>query len=432
MKLYIKGGEPLFGTVKIDSSKNALLPIIAGTILTSGVTVIRNVPRISDIDNLLKILVMLDIKPAFKDGDLWIDTTDIKYNDISGDTAKKIRGSIFVLGAIIGRFGRASIPYPGGCAIGSRPVDMHLSGFQDLGIKVTEKNDVINCQRAVGPNRSARRDGTFYVDLDFPSVGATENFILASVIGKNRVQIRNAAREPEVEALCNFLISCGARICGVGTSTITIHGVKTLNATDHTTIPDRINTGSMLCAVAACGGDVTLENVIPEHNRSLISKLVKCGYDITVGANTIRIIAVRRPKAIPSTHTSVYPGFPTDTQSQFAVVMSIARGSSSITENMFENRFQYAPHLRKLGAQTFEQGKNLNIRGVTSLRASDDETKPTELTASDLRGGVALVIAALSAEGASVIHNAEYVYRGHANIDGDFIKLGGNITRIDN
>ncbi|MDR0462486.1 MAG: hypothetical protein LBG88_04135 [Christensenellaceae bacterium] len=244
MKLHIKGGAPLCGTLEIDSSKNALLPIIAGTILTEGITTIKKVPRISDIENLLKILVTLGIKARFHNGDLVIDTSDIVYSAVTGGTASKIRGSIFVLGAIIGRFGKASVPYPGGCAIGERPIDLHLQGLRDLGVRIEEKNEVISCKQG-----DSHIDTDLY--LDFPSVGATENFILASVIGKKRVRIVNAAREPEVEDLCNFLRSCGATICGAGTSVITIHGVKALHGTIYTAIPDRINPGRINMAPLA-------------------------------------------------------------------------------------------------------------------------------------------------------------------------------------
>ena len=427
-KLYIEGGRPLNGTIAIDSSKNALLPIIAGTILTNGVTVLKNVPKISDIENLLKILVSLNIRARFKNGDLEIDTRNITYSAISPETAGKIRGSIFVLGAIVGRFGVAQVPYPGGCAIGARAIDLHLQAFKDLGIRASEKNNIITCKR--GKSSGAE------IFLDFPSVGATENAILASVLGSRRVRIINCAREPEVTDLCNFLNSCGAMICGQGSSTITVQGVKQLNGCTYSAIPDRINTGTYMIAVACCGGDVTFTNTVPMHNANLISKLRQCGCDVITSPTsgeygTIRVTSVSRPRAMGVIHTAPYPGFPTDLQSQIATLASMARGTTIITENLFENRFQYMDGLKSLGAKLCAKDKTITINGVGNLSASYDENYPTKLNATDLRGGVSLVIAGLCSPGWSVINNADYIYRGYQNIDGDLIKLGANIIRVD-
>jgi len=440
-KLHIHGGAPLNGTIAVDSSKNALLPIIAATILTRGVTVLKNVPRISDIDNLLHILIALNIRPTWRDGDLVIDTTDITYNEITSATAAKIRGSIFVLGAILGRFRTASVPYPGGCAIGSRPIDLHLQGLRDLGVRVIEKNGVITCKKT-----NTRKE----VFLDFPSVGATENLILASVLGKTRTIIHGAAREPEVVDLCNFLNAAGAAICGHGTSTITIQGVPALAGTTYTAIPDRIITGSYLIAAATCGGKVTLTNTIAAHNENLIDKLRKAGCGIHINSDKITITtgppftkgvpAIRGRgflRALGTVHTAPYPGFPTDLQSQLAVLQTISRGTTHITENLFENRFRYVPELKKLGAKIcVTRDKSITIKGVKSLTAAhfsvnNSSLGATQLHATDLRGGVALVIAALAAPGSSVIHNAEYIYRGHAAIERDLASLGANIIRTD-
>ena len=412
------------GTIKMDRSKNALLPIIAATILTEGVTILKNVPRISDIDNLLKILISMNIRPSYKNGDLYIDTRDIEYNTVNPEIAGKIRGSIFVLGAILGRFGRATVPYPGGCAIGSRPIDLHLQGLRDLGVNVTERNELIECT-----DKSTARDRVVY--LDFPSVGATENLIMASVRGRSRVKITGCAREPEVEDLCNFLVACGAKICGIGTDTIIIHGVKSLSAVTYTAIPDRINTGSYLIAVAACGGSVTITDAEPKHNANLISKLKKMGCEITTTADTISITAVRRPRALGTVHTAPYTGFPTDLQSQLCALCAVSRGVTAVTENLFENRFKFVPELTKLGARFCVGTKSVTVSGVRALNASFDEDAPVNLYAADLRGGVAIVIAALTANGKSVVHNAEYIYRGHAAIERDLAGLGANIIRID-
>jgi len=427
-KLLIDGGAPLRGVIAVTPSKNALLPIIAGTILTEGVTVLRNVPRITDIDNLLHILLALGIKVKWQNGDLVIDTREIGApQSFPVGAAGKIRGSIFVLGAILGRFKRSAVPYPGGCAIGERPIDLHLQAFKDLGVRVTEKNGLIECKKAA--TRQAQQD----VYLDFPSVGATENVLLACALGRNRVRIHNAAREPEVVDLCNFLNACGAMICGHGTSTITVAGVTALCGTSYTAIPDRINTGSYLLAAAACGGHVKLTNVVPAHNENLIAKLRKSGCDIRTDTNSITITREGgiRVKPLGTVHTAPWPGFPTDLQSQLATLQAVSKGVTAVTENLFENRFKHLAELQKLGAKVCIKNKTAIVTGVRNLVASSDERAPLELFAGDLRGGVALVIAALCARGTSVVKNAEYIYRGHAEIERDLAGVGANIIRID-
>ena len=420
----IEGGNRLNGTLRIDSAKNAILPILAATVLVNGQTVLRNIPKISDIDNMLHILSSLGAKIEWKDNDLYIDTTQLCRNEIPPDTAARIRGSIFILGSILGRFKTARVPYPGGCAIGSRPIDLHIQGFRDLGIRVFENDGYITC---TAPRKNTDRS----VYLDFPSVGATENLILASVLGSGKTKIINPAREPEVIDLVDFLNACGARICGAGTDTISVHGVKTLSGTVYTPIPDRIITGSYLIAAATVGGEITLTNVRPEHNENLISKLRRCGCEINSRGNTITLKSPKqRPAALGSVQTSPYPGFPTDLQSQLAVLQSISKGSCVITENLFESRFKYVPELCKMGAKVCIKDRNANITGVQKIRAGT-EISPLNVTATDLRGGVALVIAALCAHGKTVVHNAEYIMRGHQSIESDLLSLGANIIRID-
>ena len=407
------------GNITIDTSKNALLPIIASTILTEGVTTLRRVPRITDIDNLLRILIGQGITAQWNDGDLTIDTTKINYAPVNAEVAAKIRGSIFVMGAILGRFGRANIPFPGGCAIGNRPIDLHIQALRDMGVTIKTNAEALEC--ASPKNRKSTE-----IFLDFPSVGATENAIMAAVIGRARVKITGAAREPEVEDLCNFLNACGAMICGQGTSIIIIQGVRALHGVTYTAIPDRINTGSYMLAVATVGGNVTLHNVVPSHNANLISKLRRAGADITVDKDTITVRASGRLRGFGTVHTAPYPGFSTDLQSQLAVAATVAKGDTVITENLFENRFKYVPNLEKLGAKICEKEKSIHITGVPKLVAGS-ETSPAVLAATDLRAGVALVIAGMAAEGRSVVHNAELVYRGHAQIEGDLARIGANI-----
>ena len=424
MKLLIEGGNQLFGTIQISGAKNACLPIIAATVLTNGKTVLRNVPRILDIENLLYILSGLGCKIKWQDGDLYIDTTNITYNEINENAAKRIRGSVFVLGSLIGRFKMAKLPYPGGCAIGDRPIDLHVSGFKKIGIKVRETKTHIVCKSGI------TRCGV--VHLDFPSVGATENLILAAAIGNGVTMIHNAAREPEVVDLCRFLRKCGACIHGEGTDTIKITGVKELCGTDYSPVPDRIVTGSYMLAVASVGGDVLLTNTDATHNANLIDKLKSSGVDVFTTKDTIRIKTTGRQNAttINSIHTGVYPGFPTDLQSQFVVWRCLHKGNFQLTENLFEGRFKYIDELEKLGLRGCTNNRTVKIHGNVKFISGTHEN-PLELNATDLRGGVALVIAALAADGVTVINNANYIARGHENIARDLANLGANIIDVN-
>ena len=422
MRIHITGGQPLVGSVRVGGAKNACLPILAACVLVDGKTIIRDVPKIRDIDNLLHILAGLGIRIEWHDGDVHLDTEGIGYNEINAESAKKIRGSIFLLGSILGRFKRAKLPYPGGCKIGARPIDLHLGGFSDIGITVRESKQFVSC------NSRKMKGGVVY--LDFPSVGATENLVLASVRGRNTVKIINAAKEPEVVDLCDFLIACGACITGHGTDTIVVHGVDVLRGVTYTPIPDRINTASYMLAVAATGGDVMITNVIPQHNAGLIRRLEKLGVSFRVGANRIRVISSGRDSQLPvkslTIQTAPYPGFSTDIQSQFAA-MAASRGIGClITENLFESRFRYLAELEKFGVRSCLKGRVANVRGVGVLTAGTRET-PLVVFATDLRGGVAMVIAALVADGETIIENAEQIARGHADIVGEFQKLGANI-----
>jgi len=415
IKLVIEGGNKLRGNIRIDSAKNAVLPILAGTVLVNDVVRLKNVPKLIDIHNMLQILASLGVKIRWDKRDLIIDSRDMTSSDATALESRTIRGSIFLLGSILGRFRTARLTYPGGCAIGNRPIDLHIQGLRDLGVTVREKAGFITC--------SSRRARGGDVYLDFPSVGATENLMMASVLGRNSVRIINAAKEPEVVDLANFLNHCGARIHGAGTSTITIEGVKSLSGCEYTPIPDRIITGSYMLAVASAGGSVTLENTVPGHNQSLITKLVKSGCKINYTEDKIFIESDGRNKSIASIQTSPYPGFPTDLQSQISAYQTICRGVSTVTENLFESRFKFVPELVKMGARVTVRDRTAIINGVDHLDGSLVE-------AQDLRGGVALVIAALSARGTTVIENAEYIYRGHANIEDDLARVGANIIKL--
>ena len=436
VKLLIEGGNRLSGAVRVDSSKNALLPIIAACVLVDGQVTLLDVPKISDTDNMLHILAGVGCRVRREGADVHIDASGLSCSEINSasamsSSAQKIRGSLIVLGALLGRFKSARIPYPGGCAIGNRPIDLHIQGLRDLGVVVSERNGFISC------NGKRFAGGTVY--LDFPSVGATENLVLAATLGKTSTTIINAAKEPEVTDLCNFLNACGACIRGAGTSTISINGVAKLRGVTYTAIPDRIITGSYLIAVAAVGGNVTLTNTRPQHNESLVTKLRKSGCTVNCYDDKIQIEAAgatspraARARSLGSIQTSPYPGFPTDLQSQMTVYQALCRGTSTVTENLFESRFKYIPELVKLGAKITVRDRTAIVTGVDGLAAATGVASAAlALTASDLRGGVALVIAALAAEGRTVINNADFIYRGHQAIESDLAALGANVIKIE-
>lgn len=418
MRLRIEGGNRLSGTIKIDAAKNAVLPILAACVLVPDKVLLRDIPKLIDIDNMLHVLATLGVECKWQGGDLMIDSRNMTGADATAVEARAIRGSIFLLGGILGRFKQARVALPGGCAIGNRPIDLHIQGLRDIGVSVRERNGTILC------NSVRARGGA--VHLDFPSVGATENLILASAVGRNTVRIINAAKEPEIVDLANFLNACGGRVRGAGTSTIVIEGVKTLTGCTYTPIPDRIITGSYMIAVAAVGGNVVLTNAKAAHNESLITKLIKVGCRINCFDDKIHIMNEKsvRKQSLISIQTSPYPGFPTDLQSQIAVLQAMGRGTSAITENLFENRYKYVPELTKMGAKITVRDRVAIITGVPRLGG-------TAVSAMDLRGGVALVIAAIAAEGITEIHNAEYIYRGHQAIERDLAAVGANIIKVD-
>lgn len=410
----------MHGVVRVQSAKNACLPILAATVLVTGKTIIRDVPKIRDVENLLHILSGLGARVKWHNGDVHLETTNLFNNEINHEAAKKIRGSIFLLGSILGRFKSARLPFPGGCKIGARPIDLHLGGLRDIGVTVKTTKDYITC--------TTRKISGGVVYLDFPSVGATENLILASALGRSTIKIVNAAREPEVVDLCNFLQKCGARICGEGTDTITVHGTNSLVGVDYRPIPDRINAGSYMLAAATVGGDVTVQNIRIDHNANLIRKLEKSGVELRLGADFVRIKTTGKPhKNVASVQTAAFPGFSTDLQSQFAVFAATGNGECAITENLFESRFRYLPELEKFGVRTCTKGRVAAIHGGTKLTAGTTEL-PLHVEATDLRGGVAMVIAGLSAKGKTTVTNAEQIARGHEDIVRDFAKLGADIT----
>ena len=408
----IEGGHKLEGTVKISGSKNSALPIIAATILNAGKTTLYNVPNIQDTQMMYKILETLGAKIEKKNGKIKIDTSKIEKFEIPPELMHKMRSSVILAGALLGRYKKAIFSYPGGCDIGSRPIDLHLKSFEKLGIQVNQNHGNIEC--------NAEKIKGEKIDLDFPSVGATENAILASILAEGTTIITNAAREPEIIDLQNFLNKMGAKIVGAGTDEIQIEGVKKLKDISYNIMPDRIETGSFLCFAAATKGNIILENVNATHITPIISKLEEAECKIETSKNKIKIIAPKKLKAI-DIKTMPYPGFPTDLQSVFASMLTIAKGTSIIVENIFENRYKYTQELNKMGAKITVEGKSAIIRGTRKLYGAD-------VKATDLRGGAALVLAGLIAKGKTQVDDIEYILRGYEKLDYKLQNLGANIN----
>lgn len=408
----IEGGRKLTGEVDISGSKNASLPIIAATLLNKGITKLYNVPNIHDVQIMLKILKVLGCKIKKSSGKIVIDSRKINKKEIPEELMNQMRSSVILAGALISRNKEVVFSYPGGCDIGARPIDLHLEGFRKIGIDIEEKSGYIkcNCDNIIGSE----------ITLDFPSVGATENIMLASVYGEGTTIIKNAAREPEIIDLQNFLIKMGANIEGAGESIITIEGInKVKKDISYTVMPDRIEAGTMLCAAAITGGNIKINKVIPEHISSVIYKLEKMGCIINSKKNSIYIEAPKKLKA-EDIKTMPYPGFPTDMQSIMASVLTVSKGSSIVVENIFENRYKYTNELIKMGAKIKVEGKTAVFKGVRKLTGA-------KVKSTDLRGGAALVVAGLSAKGKTEITNIEYILRGYENLEGKLKKLGAKI-----
>lgn len=409
----IEGGVKLKGEAVVSGSKNASLPIIAASLLNKGITKLYNVPDIHDVKVMLKILRNIGCKIKKNNGKIIIDSSNVKTFEIPEELMRQMRSSVITAGALIGRFNKATFSYPGGCDIGARPIDLHLKAFQALGINVEEESGYINCKASeiIGKR----------IQLDFPSVGATENILLASVYAKGETVIINAAMEPEIIDLQNFLNKMGAKISGAGTNEIKIVGVKKLKDVSHNIIPDRIEAGTLLCCAAVTGGEILLKNVIPEHITPVLDKLEECGCTLKVGKDNVFLQAPKKLKAV-DIKTMPYPGFPTDMQSVFCSMLTTAKGSSVVIENIFENRYKYASELNKMGAKIVIEGRTAVIKGVRKLSGA-------KVYANDLRGGAALILAGLVAKNKTKVYNIEYILRGYENIDLKLNKLGAKITR---
>ena len=414
-KYIINGGNKLYGNVEIQSAKNSVLPILAASVLTDEKVTLVNVPHISDVRNMVNILSCLGCKAVYDGNNIIIDSSSADCFEIPSALAHELRSSVFLLGSVISRFRSAKIAYPGGCDIGLRPVDLHLTGLKRLGVKITKKNGYILC-------KCDKLSGN-EIMLDCPSVGATENIMLAAVKAEGVTVIKNAAREPEIEDLQNFLNLIGAKVAGAGSGTIVIEGVKSLSGCEYKPIPDRIEAGTFLIGTAMCGGEITAEGVYPENISSLIHKLTENGCKIRIDNDKIVLENHRKLTSVKTIETQPYPGFPTDLQAQFTALCCICTGHSIVTENLFETRFKYVTELRKMGADVTVFGRNAFVRGV-------DKFKGAQVLAHDLRGGAALVLAGLAAEGRSEVMDISHIDRGYGSFEYKLRKLGADIVRV--
>lgn len=413
LSYIIEGGNKLQGTTYVSGSKNASLPILAASIL-SPKTTLYNAPEIYDTEKTIQILNILGCKIKKHKGKLIIDSSNIKEVQIPDRLMRELRSSVILAGALISRFKKAVFSYPGGCDIGARPIDLHLNGFRKLGINVEEEAGYIKCtaDKIIGAD----------INLDFPSVGATENIMLASVFAEGETTINNAALEPEIVDLQKALNKMGAKIQGAGTNTIKIKGVKKLKEASYNIMPDRIEAGTLLVATAMTGGNIQLKNAHEEHLIPVIHKLEEMGCKIGIKNDIIELTAPKKLKAV-DIKTMPYPGFPTDMQSVFGALFTTAKGTSLIIENIFENRYKYTNELKRMGAKITIEGKTAIIKGTKKLTGAD-------VNSTDLRGGAALVVAGLAAKGTTTVNNIEYVLRGYEDLAGKLNSLGANITKV--
>ena len=410
-KFIIQGGNRLQGEVKISGSKNAALPIVAATILNKGKTTLYNVPNIHDVQTMFEILKEIGGKVQKKNNKVIIDTSKIHTYEIPDNLMRQMRSSVILAGALIGRYHQARFSCPGGCDIGARPIDLHLKGFEKLGINIKEEYGEIICttDKILGTQ----------IHLDFPSVGATENIILAACLAEGTTIITNAAKEPEIGDLVKYLNKMGAKIKGEGTDKIEITGVKNLLEVSYNIMPDRIEAGTYLVAGAITGGKVKLVNVNPEHIEPILNKLEEANCKLKVEKSTIEIEAPKRVKAV-DIKTMPYPGFPTDLQSILGALLATAKGTSIITENIFESRYKYVQELNRMGAKIKVEGRTAIIKGTKRIQGAN-------VVATDLRGGAALILEALVAKGTTQIDNIHYILRGYENIEEKLRSLGAKI-----
>ena len=415
----IKGGTPLNGEVTISGAKNAAVAILPAAILVRGKCRVENVPDISDVRTLLRILEDIGAVITYEEpGTVVLDCTNISNTHPNPELVRKMRASYYLMGALMSRFGTANVALPGGCNFASRPIDQHIKGFRALGADVEETEDYVNITPGPDGLHGSR------ISLDVVSVGATVNIMMAATLLPGQTVIENAAKEPHIVDLANFLNTMGARISGAGTDTVKIRGVESLQGGTYAIIPDQIEAGTYMAAVVAAGGNVLVKNVIPKHMDCITSKLQEMGARVINYDDAIRVQSSGKLR-YTTVKTRPYPGFPTDMQAQICVCMALASGVSRLTENVYETRFfGYCTELQEMGANILINGKTAIVTGCEKLRGA-------EVSAHDLRAGAALIIAGLTAEGTTVVRNAHFVERGYENIVNKLTALGADITRLD-
>lgn len=417
-KLVINEGAALKGTVRVGSSKNSVLPILAASILGEGKSIIDEVPNLNDVKIMHQLLESIGVHAVFLNNNksLSIDSSSLLNTEAPYELVNKMRASFLIMGPLLARVGIAKVPHPGGCAIGSRPVDLHLKGFAAMGAEIAQENGYITVT-------SSQRLKGAKIYLDFPSVGATENIMMAATLADGQTIIENAASEPEIVDLATFLTIMGADIKGAGTDTIRIIGVDSLSGKNYSVIPDRLEAGTFMAAAAITGGDITIENVVPGHLKPITAKLKEIGLEISEELSSIRVksTGIINPTDIK---TLPYPGFPTDMQAQMTSLLCRASGTSVVIETIFENRFMHVGELKRMGANIKIDGRTAVIEGVKNLTGA-------KVKATDLRAGAALILAGLVAQGETQIEDIIHIERGYDNIDMKLKALGANIERVE-
>lgn len=415
-KYIINGDKRLVGEVSVSGAKNAVLPILAATVVGGNRSTIFNTPNLRDVDIMEKILLSIGCKVERMDNIMYVDSRNLSNTNIPDELVREMRSSIILMGSMLTRCGETKVSYPGGCEIGPRPIDLHLKALREMGAKIDESHGFLycHCEKLKGCE----------IQLDYPSVGATENAILAAVRAKGTTVIRNAAREPEIIDLQNYLNKCGAKISGAGTSIIKVEGVEKFKDVEYTIMPDRIVTGTYMAASALTGGEIIIKNVETNHIQAIVAKLKEAGCLIYNDNSSLKVIGPEKINYIEMTQTLPYPGFPTDMQAQMMAVLSIADGTSIISETVFENRFKHADELIRMGADIKIIGKVAIIKGVKELTGAKVKSK-------DLRGGASLVLAGLAAKGTTEVENIYHIERGYEDLDENLRKLGADIIKVE-
>ena len=417
-QIIVKGGQKLKGKVRVEGAKNAVLPVLAGALLASkGKSIIKDVPNLADVYTIQEVLKSLNVSVEYfpEKNEMLIDSSATLSSEAQFEYVRKMRASILVMGPVLARHGFARVALPGGCAIGSRPIDQHLKGFEAMGASITFGNGFVEAT-TTGRLRGAK------IYLDFPSVGATENIMMAAALADGTTLIENAAKEPEIVDVANYINEMGGRVIGAGTDTMRIEGVKELHGAEHYIIPDRVEAGTFMVAAAITEGDVIIENAVPEHMTALISKMGEMGVDIQETEEGLRVRASRPLRSI-DIKTMPHPGFPTDMQSQMMSLMLTAKGNGILTETVFENRFMHVEEFRRMNATVKIEGRSVIMEGPSKLQGA-------EVAATDLRAAAALILAGLAAEGITRVNELYHLDRGYVNFHGKLAALGADIERV--